>query len=115
MRISDWSSDVCSSDLLFAFVDGGYAITAEVADADSLAIDGEFADGLSASGGNLVMRALALLRARYGADRVPPLAVNLTKTLPVAAGIGGGSADAAAMARLVRRQDRKSTRLNSSH
>src|SRR3546814_14383896 len=74
MRISDWSSDVCSSDLLFAFVDGGDAITAEVADADSLAIDGEFADGLSASGGNLVMRALALLRARYGADRVPPLA-----------------------------------------
>src|SRR3546814_2566657 len=49
------------------------------------------------------MRALTLLRARYGADRVSPLAVNLTKTLPVAAGIGGGSADAAAMARLVRR------------
>src|SRR3546814_15341125 len=71
--------------------------------ADSLAIDGEFADGLSASGDNLVMRALTLLRARYGADRVSPLAVNLTKTLPVAAGIGGGSADAAAMARLVRR------------
>src|SRR3546814_5903761 len=64
---------------------------------------GEFGDGLMASGGNLVMRALALLRARYGADRVSPLAVNLTKTLPVAAGIGGGSADAAAMARLVRR------------
>src|SRR3546814_4385853 len=64
---------------------------------------GEFGDGLMASGGNLVMRALALLRARYGADRVRPLAVNLTKTLPVAAGVGGGSADAAAMARLVRR------------
>src|SRR3546814_2559891 len=44
-----------------------------------------------------------LFRSRYGADRVPPLAVNLTKTLPVAAGIGGGSADATAMARLVRR------------
>ncbi|MFC3785916.1 4-diphosphocytidyl-2-C-methyl-D-erythritol kinase [Sphingopyxis italica] len=89
---------------LFAFVDGGDAIAAEVADADSLAIDGEFADGLSASGDNLVMRGLALLRDLYGADRVPPLAVNLTKTLPVAAGIGGGSADAAAMARLVRRR-----------
>ena len=88
---------------LFAFVDGGDAITAEFADADSLAIDGEFAEGLSADGNNLVLRALALLRTRYGADRVPPLAVNLTKTLPVAAGIGGGSADAAAMARLVRR------------
>src|SRR3546814_11766959 len=48
------------------------------------------------------MRTLVLLRDLYGADRVPPLAVNLTKTLPVAAGIGGGSADAAAMARLVR-------------
>lgn len=88
---------------LFAFVDGGDAITAEFADADSLAIDGEFAEGLSAGGDNLVMQALALLRTGYGADRVPPLAVTLTKTLPVAAGIGGGSADAAAMARLVRR------------
>src|SRR3546814_3510542 len=48
------------------------------------------------------MRTLVLLRDLYGADRVPPLAVNLTKTLPVAAGIGGGSADAPAMARLVR-------------
>ena len=88
---------------LFAFVDGGDAIAAEFADADSLTIDGEFADGLSAGSDNLVLRALALLRDRYGADRVPPLAVTLTKALPVAAGIGGGSADAAAMARLVRR------------
>src|SRR3546814_12150296 len=71
--------------------------------ADSLAIDGEFADGLSASGDNLVMRALTLMRARYGADRVSPLAVNMTQTLPVAAGIGGGSAHAAALARPVRR------------
>jgi 4-diphosphocytidyl-2-C-methyl-D-erythritol kinase len=87
---------------LFAFVDGGDAVSAEVADADRLTVDGEFAGGLSAGGDNLVMQALALLRARCGADRVPPLAVALTKMLPVAAGIGGGSADAAAMARLVR-------------
>lgn len=89
---------------LFAFVDGGDAITAEFADDDSLAIDGEFAEGLSAGSDNLVMQVLGLLRARYGADRVPPLAVTLTKHLPVAAGIGGGSADAAAMARLIRAQ-----------
>ena len=88
---------------LFAFVDDGDAIVAEVAGADALAIDGAFAEGLSAGGDNLVMQVLALLRSRYGADRVPPLAVTLTKKLPVAAGIGGGSADAAAMARLVRR------------
>ena len=88
---------------LFAFVDSGDAITAEVAVADALVIDGEFSEGLSAGGDNLVMQVLTLLRGRYGADRVPPLTVTLTKTLPVAAGIGGGSADAAAMARIVRR------------
>ncbi len=87
---------------LFAFVDGGDAIAAAVSDADELTIDGPFGDGLSAGADNLVLRVLALLRDRYGAARVPPLAVRLTKTLPVAAGIGGGSADAAAMARLVR-------------
>lgn len=87
---------------LFAFVDGGDAIAAEFADTDSLTIDGEFAEGLSAAGDNLVMQVLASLRGTYGAERVPPLAVTLTKRLPVAAGIGGGSADAAAMARLIR-------------
>jgi 4-diphosphocytidyl-2-C-methyl-D-erythritol kinase len=87
---------------LFAFVDGGDGIVAEVADADRLTIVGEFAEGLSDGADNLVMKVLALLRARYGADRVPPLAMTLTKRLPVAAGIGGGSADAAAMARLLR-------------
>jgi 4-diphosphocytidyl-2-C-methyl-D-erythritol kinase len=88
---------------LFAFVDHGDGIEARVADADSLAIDGEFAEGLSNGDDNLVLRAVALLRERYGETRVPKLAVTLTKRLPVAAGIGGGSADAAAMARLVRR------------
>jgi 4-diphosphocytidyl-2-C-methyl-D-erythritol kinase len=88
---------------LFAFVDAGDAITAEVADADRLTLDGEFAEGLSDGADNLVLRALALTRERHGADRVPPLDIRLTKALPVAAGIGGGSADAAAMARLVRR------------
>lgn len=88
---------------LFAFVDGGDELRATVAGKDSLAIDGEFAAALSLDGDNLVSQVLALLRDRYGADRVPPLAVTLTKKLPVAAGIGGGSADAAAMARLVRR------------
>ncbi|SEH18395.1 4-diphosphocytidyl-2-C-methyl-D-erythritol kinase [Sphingopyxis sp. YR583] len=87
---------------LFAFVDGGDPIAAELAGADSLVIDGDFAEGLSAGSDNLVMRVLALLRSRYDAARIPPLSVRLTKMLPVAAGIGGGSADAAAMARLVR-------------
>lgn len=98
-RRSDGYHDI---ETLFAFVDGGDAIVAEVAGADRLTIVGEFAEGLSDGADNLVMKVLGLLRARYGADRVPPLAMTLTKRLPVAAGIGGGSADAAAMARLAR-------------
>ncbi|PQM29151.1 4-(cytidine 5'-diphospho)-2-C-methyl-D-erythritol kinase [Sphingopyxis lindanitolerans] len=88
---------------LFAFVDAGDALVADVADADRLTLDGEFAAGLCDGADNLVLRVLTLMRERHGADRVPPLAIGLTKNLPVAAGIGGGSADAAAMARLVRR------------
>lgn len=88
---------------LFAFVDAGDALVAEVADADRLTLDGEFAAGLSNGEDNLVLRVLVLLRKRYGVSRVPPLAIHLRKNLPVAAGIGGGSADAAAVARLLRR------------
>lgn len=88
---------------LFAFVDQGDDIAACVADADSLTITGEFAGGLSAGSDNLVLATVTLLRDHCGLGRVPPLAIKLTKRLPVAAGIGGGSADAAAMARLVRR------------
>src|SRR3546814_11879546 len=134
MRISDWSSDVCSSDVclarrragrrcrngdgdrdqaarrtdrrdacalrraamreigwakinlalhvrarrpdgyheietLFAFVDGGDTIAAEIAEADTLTIDGEFAAGLSVGAENLVLRVLALLRDRPGARK----------------------------------------------
>jgi 4-diphosphocytidyl-2-C-methyl-D-erythritol kinase len=49
-------------------------------------------------GGNLAARALAALRERgWGA---PPLRVEIEKRIPVAAGLGGGSADAAAILRL---------------
>src|SRR5262245_56354313 len=47
---------------------------------------------------NLAARALAALRER-GWDR-PPLRVEIQKRIPVAAGLGGGSADAAAVLRL---------------
>lgn len=87
---------------IFAFVNQGDGLEAEIADDDTLLLDGEFAAGLQADDDNLVMRALRRLRQAGGVDRVPPLALRLTKNLPVAAGIGGGSADAAAMARLVR-------------
>ena len=84
---------------LFAFVDDGDMLSCAVADADSLTITGEFAGGLSVGPDNLVLRALVLAR-ELGA-LVPPLAIHLDKCLPVAAGLGGGSADAGAMLRLI--------------
>jgi 4-diphosphocytidyl-2-C-methyl-D-erythritol kinase len=54
----------------------------------------------SVEGENLAAKALAALRAR-GWDG-PPLRVEIEKRIPVAAGLGGGSADAAAVLRLAR-------------
>jgi 4-diphosphocytidyl-2-C-methyl-D-erythritol kinase len=51
-------------------------------------------------GENLAARALAALRER-GWDG-PPLRIEIEKRIPVAAGLGGGSADAAAVLRLAR-------------
>jgi 4-diphosphocytidyl-2-C-methyl-D-erythritol kinase len=51
-------------------------------------------------GENLAMRALAALRGA-GWD-APPLRIEIEKRIPVAAGLGGGSADAAAVLRLAR-------------
>jgi 4-diphosphocytidyl-2-C-methyl-D-erythritol kinase len=50
---------------------------------------------------NLAARALAAFRARTGWD-APPQRLSIAKRIPVAAGLGGGSADAAAALRLAR-------------
>ena len=81
---------------LFAFVDGGDRLTARLAAADELRVIGEFADQLTDPFGNIVAKALSVL------PRAAGLAITLEKNLPVAAGLGGGSADAGAVFRLVR-------------
>ncbi len=85
---------------VFAFCADGDQIEAEAADRLSLEIVGPFAESLS-SEDNLVLRAALALQAeaRYRAGAQ----LRLTKKLPVAAGIGGGSADAAATLRLLTR------------
>lgn len=63
----------------------------------SLEIEGPFAAALDAGGENLAVKAA---RALAGEAGIPPDArIRLHKALPVAAGIGGGSADAAAALR----------------
>jgi len=81
---------------LFAFVDAGDRLSAEAADRDEVRVCGEFAGELSDPFGNLVAKALNALPRSQG------LAVMLEKNLPVAAGLGGGSADAGAVFRIVR-------------
>lgn len=87
-------------DSLIAFADIGDRITAEPATRLSLEISGPEASGLTNPGqGNLVLRAARLLadhaRTTQGA------ALHLEKNLPIAAGIGGGSSDAAAALRVL--------------
>lgn len=81
---------------LFAFVDAGDVLSARVAERDGLTTLGEFAGGIGDPFGNLVAKALAALPRPEG------LAITLEKKLPVAAGLGGGSADAGAVFRVVR-------------
>jgi 4-diphosphocytidyl-2-C-methyl-D-erythritol kinase len=81
---------------LFAFVDAGDILTAQRAERDGLTTLGEFAGGLDDPFANLVAKALGAL------PRAEGLAITLEKNLPVAAGLGGGSADAGAVFRLVR-------------
>ena len=83
---------------LFAFVDAGDALTVRGAAQDELRTIGEFAPQLTDPFGNIVAKALHAL------PHGPGWAVTLEKNLPVAAGLGGGSADAGALFRLVEAQ-----------
>ena len=84
---------------LFAFCIDGDRLSAEPADEISLSVTGPFADGLGAGDDNLVIRAAKALRDAAGVSE--GAAITLDKKLPIASGLGGGSADAAATLRLL--------------
>lgn len=86
---------------LFAFAQHGDQLQASLADTLDLTIDGPFGSGLSVDDDNLVMQAANRLRAHFSITN--GASIRLTKNLPIASGIGGGSADAAAAARLLNR------------
>ncbi|MBO6519241.1 MAG: 4-(cytidine 5'-diphospho)-2-C-methyl-D-erythritol kinase [Rhodospirillales bacterium] len=84
-------------DSLVVFADTGDRIEVRAADDLTLEYAGPFAGSLPAPADNLVMRAAAELAALFGVDAGAH--ITLFKSLPVASGIGGGSADAAAALR----------------
>jgi 4-diphosphocytidyl-2-C-methyl-D-erythritol kinase len=99
-RRPDGLHELCS---LFASLELADAITVEPADVDEVLCPG-------VRGPNLAQAAVDALRAAIGggtnpgghparAADIPPLRVTIDKRIPVAAGLGGGSADAAAVLR----------------
>jgi 4-diphosphocytidyl-2-C-methyl-D-erythritol kinase len=82
---------------LVAFAQAGDELSFAPADGLSLKIEGPFAAALQPEADNLVLKAGRALQAHAGSER--GAAIVLSKNLPVASGIGGGSADCAAALR----------------
>jgi len=84
-------------DSLIAFADIGDYVRVEPDAQLSLRLEGPFAQSLSVGADNLVLRAAQSLRIFLNNEQ--GARITLTKNLPVASGIGGGSANAAATLR----------------
>lgn len=84
-------------DSLVVFADIGDRIAALPSETISLAYSGPFSDALPEPESNLVLKAARRLAEHFAIKK--GAALTLAKNLPVASGIGGGSADAAAVIR----------------
>src|SRR3546814_2837608 len=119
MRISDWSSDVCSSDLT--------ARGAEYGAEQLVAVAGDLVAGKATdraadqqTGGAIVLLAAitavaAAPDAGVGTDTLVARIIPVMALLAIEAGILVGLEQARSLRRCGGRKDRKSTRLNSSH
>ncbi len=88
-------------DSVVVFADWGDRLTAEAADELMLSVEGPAAAEVPANADNLVIRAVKALATAAG--RKPAGRIGLTKHIPAGAGLGGGSADAAAALRAFNR------------
>ena len=95
-KLPDGYHDIAS---LVAFADVGDIVTLDASKPRSVVVTGPF--GGSLAGENLIE--LTLTKLAQAAPDLQLGAITLQKNLPIAAGIGGGSADAAAVMRAVRR------------
>ena len=84
---------------IFAFTDQGDRIGFRPSTDLSLSVSGPFGAGLTTGPDNLVWQAAETLRATFSVKKGAHL--HIVKQLPIASGIGGGSADAAAALRIL--------------
>ncbi len=84
-------------DSLVTFADWGDSITVREEVALMMSMSGPAAEDLVEEENNLVLRAARLLQDKAGLDR--GAVIHLNKEIPIASGLGGGSADAAATLR----------------
>jgi 4-diphosphocytidyl-2-C-methyl-D-erythritol kinase len=92
-------------DSLVTFASHGDTVRFAASATDSFAVTGRFGPLLSPDADNLVVRARDRLRVTMQEKGLaaPPVSITLQKDLPIASGIGGGSADAAATLRGLQR------------
>ena len=88
---------------LCVFTELADLVSATPARHDRLVLSGPFGSDLPSGRSNLVLRALEKFRARFPEQLPEGIEIHLEKHLPVAAGLGGGSADAAAVIRILAR------------
>ncbi|KAB2851589.1 MAG: 4-(cytidine 5'-diphospho)-2-C-methyl-D-erythritol kinase [Hyphomicrobiaceae bacterium] len=88
---------------IVVFADVGDRVAMAPARVPMVEASGPFARAIA--GTNLLERAISAVTARWPQARIGSL--SLEKNLPVAAGLGGGSADAAAALRAIRRANRE--------
>ncbi len=84
------------------FTDFGDRLTVAASAHDVCIIKGPYSASLT-DDGNLIIRARDALRRAFPRQNCQPVSIVLEKNLPVAAGIGGGSSDAAATLKLLTR------------
>lgn len=86
---------------LVVFADVGDGVTLETADTFALSVEGPFSAELRDEPDNLIARAARAFAGATGLERVRAR-IRLDKRLPIASGVGGGSADAGAALRLLK-------------
>lgn len=91
MTSGDWKG-YHPVDSLVVFAEFGDQLGFEPASQTSLFLSGRFGNGLTVGADNLILQAMQHCNA-------PPHKIHLTKNLPISSGLGGGSANAAAILR----------------